>query len=68
MSFYEYWIGRDANLDAIWRDYEQGAGYEQKFRQTTCHLLEIEFEIPPASDPLFASKPFSRQRSAIFMT
>jgi hypothetical protein len=28
MPFYEYWIGRDANLDAIWRDYEEGAGYE----------------------------------------
>jgi hypothetical protein len=54
MSFYEYWIGRDANLDAIWRDYEEGAGYERKFRQTTCHLLEIEFVTPPASDPLFA--------------
>jgi len=54
MSFYEYWIGRNVDLNAVWRDYEEGVGYERKFRQTTCHLLEIEFEIPPASDPLFA--------------
>src|SRR6266851_8591356 len=54
MSVYEYRIGRNLNLDAVWRDYEEGAGYERKFRQTTCHLLEIEFEMPPASDPLFS--------------
>ena len=54
MSFYEYWIGRDIDLNEIWRAYEEGAGYEQKFRRTKCHLLEIEFEIPPATDPLFS--------------
>jgi hypothetical protein len=54
MSVYEYWIGRDVKLDAVWRDYESGGGYEQKFRQTTCHLIEIEFDEPPIGDPIFA--------------
>jgi hypothetical protein len=54
MSFYEYWIGQHIDLNAIWRDYEEGVGYERKFRQSRCHLLEIEFELPPATDPLFA--------------
>jgi hypothetical protein len=34
MSLYEYWIGRNVDLNAVWRDYEEGAGYERKFRQT----------------------------------
>lgn len=54
MSFYEYWIGQNIGLNAVWRDYEEGAGYERKFRQTKCHLLEIEFETPPTLDPLFS--------------
>lgn len=54
MSIYEYWIGRDVNLDAVWRDYEDGVAYEQKFRKTTCHLIEIEFDVPPPGDPIFA--------------
>jgi hypothetical protein len=54
MSFYEYWIGQNIDLNAAWRDYEEGAGYERKFRQAKCHLLEIEFETPPTPDPLFS--------------
>ena len=54
MSVYEYWIGQKVDLDGVWRDYEEGQGYERKFYQTTCHLLEIEFEIPPPRDPIFA--------------
>jgi hypothetical protein len=54
MSFYEYWIGRNVDISGVWRDYEEGAGYERKFRQTTCHLLEIEFDLPSATDPLFS--------------
>jgi hypothetical protein len=54
MSVYEYWIGQNVDVDGVWRDYEEGQGYERKFYQTTCHLLEIEFEIPPPHDPIFA--------------
>jgi hypothetical protein len=41
-------------LDAVWRDFENGSGYERKFRQATCHLIEIEFDTPPVGDPIFA--------------
>ena len=53
MSTYEYWIGRDVDVNQVWRDYEAGVGYESKFRQTTCHLLEIEFHVA-AGEPVFA--------------
>ncbi len=52
MSIYEYWIGRDVDVGEIWRDYEAGQGYERKFHETTCHLLEIEFDID-VTTPLF---------------
>lgn len=54
MSVHEYWIGENVDADAVWRDYEAGRGYEQKYYQTTYHLLEIEFEVPPVRDPIFA--------------
>lgn len=54
MSVYEYWIGQKVDLDGVWRDYEEGRGYERKFYETTCHLLEIEFEIPLLREPIFA--------------
>lgn len=53
MSVYEYWIGKGVDADEAWRSYDEGRGYEQKFRQMTCHLLEIEFELPP-TEPVFA--------------
>jgi hypothetical protein len=54
MSIYEYWIGQNVDLDAVWRNYEQGQGYERKFNKTVCHLLEIEFAGPALADPIFA--------------
>lgn len=53
MSVNEYWIGKDVDADEAWRSYDEGRGYEQKFRQMNCHLLEIEFELP-STDPVFA--------------
>ncbi len=52
MSVSEYWIGEGIDVRAIWRDYEEGRGYEDKFRQISPHLMVIEFETP-TSDPLF---------------
>jgi hypothetical protein len=53
MSFHGYWIGQGLDVAQAWNDYEEGRGYEQKFRQVPCHLLEIEFDVP-VYDPIFA--------------
>ena len=53
MSAYEYWTGRGIDIGQVWRDYEEGEGYERKFLERSCHLLEIEFEIR-AGYPVFA--------------
>lgn len=60
MSIYEYWIGQDVDVTQVWQDYEAGEGYERKFYERTCHLLEIEFDIP-VGHPIF---PFE----AVFKT
>jgi hypothetical protein len=60
MSLYEYWIGQNVDVAQAWRDYEAGEGYEHKFYERPCHLLEIEFDIS-AGHPIF---PFE----AIFKT
>ncbi len=53
MSVSEYWIGEGIDVRAVWRDFGEGRGYEDKLRQISPHLLEIEFEAP-TSDPLFS--------------
>jgi len=60
VSVYEYWIGKGVDVAQAWLDYEAGEGYEHKFYDRTCHLLEIEFDVP-VGHPIF---PFE----AIFKT
>jgi hypothetical protein len=57
----EYWIGRGVDYGSIWRAYEAGTGYINKYDQMKAHLLVIEFETPDRSDPLF-------EHEAVFKT
>jgi hypothetical protein len=50
----EYWIGKGVDYEALWRSYEEGQGYIEKYRSMTTHLLVIEFETEAKSNPLFA--------------
>jgi hypothetical protein len=65
MSLYSYWIGQGVDLDEVWRDYEAGRGYEQKFGQLNCHLLEIEFDVS-VQDPIFAFEAIFRTTKRYF--
>lgn len=49
----EYWIGKGVNFDALWSDYEQGAGYIRKFQSLEVHLLELSFAQFDRTLPLF---------------
>ena len=53
MDVYEYWIGENVNYQNLWKAYENGDGYKRKFNFLKTHLIEIEFEYPPSSLPLF---------------
>lgn len=53
MSVSEYWIGKDVDYRAIWRDYDDGRSYIDKFHSLRTHLICIEFEQFPADQPIF---------------
>ncbi len=53
MSVEEYWIGQGVDYERVWRDYEEGFAYIEKFRLMRVHLIRIELEQFPADQPLF---------------
>ena len=53
MSVEEYWIGRGVDYEDVWRSYEHGLGYIDKFRTMRVHLLRIELRQFPGHLPLF---------------
>ena len=53
MNRSEYWIGKDIDYASIWRAFDEGQDYIDKFRSMRVHLLRIELSQYPASFPLF---------------
>jgi len=52
-ALYEYWIGKDINYEQIWRAYEEGKGYIDKYRSMRVHLIRIKLSYPASNLPLF---------------
>lgn len=53
MSKYEYWIGEGVDYEKVWRDYESGLEYVDKFISIRAHLIRIELTEFPTHLPLF---------------
>ena len=53
MSFDEYWIGKGQDLDRLWKDFESGSGYIEKFGTIEPYLLRLTFTNHPVHLPLF---------------
>jgi hypothetical protein len=53
MSRYEYWIGKGVDYERVWRDYESGLEYVDKFISIRSHLIRIELTEFPKHLPLF---------------
>jgi hypothetical protein len=53
MSVESYWMGKDLDLDSLWRDFDEGTGYIQKVASRPLHLLRLTFGEHPAHLPLF---------------
>lgn len=53
MSKAEYWIGEHVDYEGVWRDYEDGLAYIDKFKSIRAHLIRIELNQFPANLPLF---------------
>ncbi len=52
-DYLEYWIGKNIDYSDLWRAYEEGAAYSEKYFSMKVFLIRIEFENPPKNVPLF---------------
>lgn len=50
---YEYWIGKDVDYEGIWKAYDSGRGYMDKYQSMEVHLIRITLSQQPAHLPLF---------------
>jgi len=66
MPFEEYWIGKGIRVDQIWLDYEQGSGYEDKYRSMEVHLLQLSFKKYGPELPVFNLEAVLKTSKAIF--
>lgn len=64
--YYEYWIGKDIDLEKYWSAYFQGDGYKHKFLSMKCHVSEITFEVPNKNQPLFNLEPIFKTIKAYY--
>lgn len=53
MTVEAYWMGKGLDLDALWNDFDGGAGYIQKVGSSRLHLLRLTFGGHPLNQPLF---------------
>lgn len=53
MSYQEYWIGKGINLDSLWKDFDSGHAYIDKFKTIEPYLLRLTFTGYPENLPLF---------------
>lgn len=53
MSIERYWMGKDLDLDDLWRDFDEGSGYIQKVSTSSLHLVRLTFDEHPLRLPLF---------------
>lgn len=53
MSIEEYWMGKDIDLERLWKDFEEGQGYITKVSNSQLYLLRLTFSGPGANLPLF---------------
>lgn len=66
MPFYEYWIGRNIDYDALWKDFDEGQGYIDKFNSMEVHLLRLTFQNFPSHLPLFNYEAISKTVKGTF--
>jgi hypothetical protein len=53
MGFYEYWIGKDIDYDEIWRVFDEGQGYIEKFKHMEVYFVRFTFDKYSSNLPLF---------------
>lgn len=53
MGVEEYWLGKNLDLEELWRDFDEGIDYIEKVESKELHLLRLTFSNHPVHLPLF---------------
>jgi hypothetical protein len=66
MNFYEYWIGKDIDLAEVWKAFDEGKGYIEKYKTMEVYMLRIGFENYSSNSPLFDHEAVSKTIKSLF--
>lgn len=66
MDFYEYWIGKNIDLENMWNIFEDGNGYIEKYRSTEVYMLRLHFHNYSSDLPLFDHEVISKTIKGLF--
>lgn len=66
MDFYEYWIGENIDLENVWKIFEEGQGYIEKYKSIEVYMLRLEFETNAPQLPLFDHEAISKTVKSVF--
>ena len=53
MSVENYWMGKDLDLESLWRDFDAGSGYIHKVSGSSLHVVRLTFDGRSVRLPLF---------------
>ncbi len=66
MDFYEYWIGKNIDLENIWKIFDEGKGYIEKYKSMEVYMLRLKFENSNSQLPLFDQEAVSKTIKSVF--
>jgi hypothetical protein len=66
MTVDQYWMGKDIDVDGIWRDFDSGQGYISKVAGSPLYLLRMSFGGHPLDLPLFDHEAIYKTVKATF--
>jgi len=66
MDFYEYWIGRDIDLENIWEIFDEGKGYIEKYKAREAYMLRLHFDGYSSDLPLFDHEAILKTIKGLF--
>ena len=66
MDYQEYWIGRNVDLDRLWRSYSEGLSYTNKYDPSNYFELKFHFSKYDKDDPLFNFEVIQKSLKGIY--
>ena len=66
MDFYEYWIGKNIDLENVWNIFDEGKDYIEKYKSMEVYMLRLEFDNNNSKLPLFDHEAVSKTIKSVF--